>query len=96
MEHEQKSPQWDGITRNLTTLTENTMVIPYYRHITNEVQGRVGDLLILFSPDLFADELTEILLLDDEHLGLYNEKGELAFFCRNRACFGRADQTAFG
>lgn len=80
MEHEQKSPQWDGITRNLTTLTENTMVIPYYRHITNESTGQsLGDLLILFSPDLFADELTEILLLDDEHLGLYNEKGELLF-----------------
>jgi len=78
MEHEQKSPQWDGITRNLTTLTENTMVIPYYRHITNESTGQsLGDLLILFSPDLFADELTEILLLDDEHLGLYNEKGEV-------------------
>ena len=72
MEHEQKSPQWDGITRNLTTLTENTMVIPYYRHITNESTGQsLGD--------LFADELTEILLLDDEHLGLYNEKGELLF-----------------
>ena len=80
MENEQKSPQWDGITRNLTTLTENTMVIPYYRHITNESTGQsLGDLLILFSPDLFADELTEILLLDDEHLGLYNEKGELLF-----------------
>lgn len=80
MEHEQKSPQWDGITRNLTTLTENTMVIPYYRHITNESTGQsLGDLLILFSPDLFADELTEILLLDDEHLGLYNEKGEVLF-----------------
>ena len=80
MEHEQKSPQWDGITRNLTTLTENTMVIPYYRHITNESTGQsLGDLLILFSPDLFADELTEILLLDDEHLVLYNEKGELLF-----------------
>ncbi len=80
MEHEQKSLQWDGITRNLTTLTENTMVIPYYRHITNESTGQsLGDLLILFSPDLFADELTEILLLDDEHLGLYNEKGELLF-----------------
>lgn len=80
MEHEQKSTQWDGITRNLTTLTENTMVIPYYRHITNESTGQsLGDLLILFSPDLFADELTEILLLDDEHLGLYNEKGELLF-----------------
>lgn len=80
MKHEQKSPQWDGITRNLTTLTENTMVIPYYRHITNESTGQsLGDLLILFSPDLFADELTEILLLDDEHLGLYNEKGELLF-----------------
>ena len=60
MEHEQKSPQWDGITRNLTTLTENTMVIPYYRHITNESTGQsLGDLLILFSPDLFADELTD-------------------------------------
>lgn len=80
MEHEQKSPQWDGITRNLTTLTENTMVIPYYRHITNESTGQsLGDLLILFSPDLFADELTEILLLDDGHLGLYNEKGDLLF-----------------
>ena len=73
------------------------MVIPYYRHITNESTGQsLGDLLILFSPDLFADELTEILLLDDEHLGLYNEKGELLFSAGTEPASGRADQTAFG
>ncbi len=67
---------WIGMIDNPTALTENPQVIGYIREIADENSGkRLGNLLILFSTDFVADEVSSILSLDSNRVSLHNAEG---------------------
>lgn len=77
---QQKDQYWGGRIQNLTQLTENQTIIVYCRPIAHRESGKhIGDLVILFSPQLVSSELTDILALDDGRIDLYNHAGDLIF-----------------
>ncbi|MGM9616306.1 histidine kinase [Butyricicoccus sp.] len=77
---QQNNQYWGGCIDNLTLLTENPTVIVYCRPVMHQENGAyIGDLVILFSPQLISEELTDLLALEDGMVALYNDSGDLMF-----------------
>lgn len=77
----QKEDQyWGGCIDNPTRLTENPTVIAYCHPVIEyETGAHIGDLCLLFSPQLISEELTDAITFGDGITALYNNTGDLLF-----------------